>query len=201
MCNQGPAALNNGAVFTRIAPADVPGIVDALRATRRGVLPLFPAVKLGSGRFLNPPVPSSLRQPGPILFQPVTPGLSLRNALATTPDEVIADITASRLRGRGGAGFPTAAKWRSTRHSTGGPERDVICNADEALNRTVQKIAQDDLAGVEITERLVNHIEVGVRAYGPCLSCATPAIGQMSLLVLLEGPDGAEITRRACFTA
>lgn len=68
---------------------------------------------------------------------------------------------------------------------------------NEALNRTVQKIAQDYLSGVEITEALLNHIEVGIRAYDPCLSCATHAIGQMPLLVMLEGPDGTEITRRA----
>ncbi|MGZ3716170.1 MAG: Ni/Fe hydrogenase subunit alpha, partial [Ktedonobacterales bacterium] len=68
---------------------------------------------------------------------------------------------------------------------------------NEALNRTVQKIAQDYLTGAEITEPLLNHIEVGIRAYDPCLSCATHAIGQMPLLVMLEGPDGTEITRRA----
>ncbi len=72
---------------------------------------------------------------------------------------------------------------------------------NEAMNRTVQKIAEDDLSGVEITEGLLNHIEVGIRAYDPCLSCATHAVGQMPLLVTLEGPDGSELARRARPTA
>jgi NADH-quinone oxidoreductase subunit F len=46
------------------------------------------------------------------------------------PDEVIAAITASGLRGRGGAGFPTGRKWSLAR-SQPGPVRYVICNGDE----------------------------------------------------------------------
>ena len=72
---------------------------------------------------------------------------------------------------------------------------------NEAINRTVQKIAQDYLTGTEITEGLLNHIEVGIRAYDPCLSCATHAVGHMPLLVMLEGPDGTEITRRARYSS
>ncbi len=40
-------------------------------------------------------------------------------------------------------------------------------------------------SGVEITEGLLNHIEVAIRAYDPCLSCATHALGQMPLTVEL----------------
>ena len=45
-------------------------------------------------------------------------------------DEVIDIITKSGLRGRGGAGFPTGKKWRSTKDSPG-DEKYVVCNADE----------------------------------------------------------------------
>jgi len=45
------------------------------------------------------------------------------------PDEVIAAIKKSGLRGRGGGGFPTGIKWESCRKHSG--ERYVICNADE----------------------------------------------------------------------
>ncbi len=45
-------------------------------------------------------------------------------------DEVIDIITKSGLRGRGGAGFPTGKKWRSTKDSKGN-EKYVVCNADE----------------------------------------------------------------------
>ncbi len=73
----------------------------------------------------------------------------------------------------------------------------TTCN-NEAMNRAVRKIADDHLTGVdEITEGLLNRIEVGIRAYDPCLSCATHALGQMPLEVTVVGPDGAELARRA----
>ncbi|MGQ9573730.1 MAG: NADH-ubiquinone oxidoreductase-F iron-sulfur binding region domain-containing protein [Thermoguttaceae bacterium] len=47
-----------------------------------------------------------------------------------TPDELIAEITRSGLRGRGGGGFPTGRKWRSARDAHGQPKY-VIANGDE----------------------------------------------------------------------
>ncbi len=47
-----------------------------------------------------------------------------------TPDELIEQVTQAKLRGRGGAGFPTGVKWRSARRAVGHPKY-VICNADE----------------------------------------------------------------------
>lgn len=69
---------------------------------------------------------------------------------------------------------------------------------NEAMNRTVKGIAQSHLSGrAEITEPLLNNIEVGIRAYDPCLSCATHALGEMPLVVELVGPDGEIRDRRA----
>jgi NADH:ubiquinone oxidoreductase subunit F (NADH-binding)/(2Fe-2S) ferredoxin/Pyruvate/2-oxoacid:ferredoxin oxidoreductase delta subunit len=47
-----------------------------------------------------------------------------------SPDDVIEEVTKAGLRGRGGAGFPTGAKWRITRDAPG-DVKYVICNADE----------------------------------------------------------------------
>ena len=47
-----------------------------------------------------------------------------------TPDEVIGEVKRSGLRGRGGAGFPTARKWELCRQQPGN-EKYIICNADE----------------------------------------------------------------------
>lgn len=47
-----------------------------------------------------------------------------------TPDEVIEEIKASGIRGRGGAGFPTGKKWELTKASEG-KQKYVVCNADE----------------------------------------------------------------------
>jgi NAD-reducing hydrogenase large subunit len=64
------------------------------------------------------------------------------------------------------------------------------------MNRSVTKVAMDELSGQVITEGLLNHIEVAIRAYDPCLSCATHALGDMPLVVTLEDADGAMITTR-----
>lgn len=54
----------------------------------------------------------------------------MQRALSMTPEEVIAEMTASGLRGRGGAGFPTGVKWGFAGKSPG-DVKYVICNADE----------------------------------------------------------------------
>jgi len=63
-------------------------------------------------------------------------------------------------------------------------------NNNEPMNRAVQKVARDHLSGVEITEGLLNHVEVAIRAYDPCLSCATHALGRMPLTVELQDHEG-----------
>jgi NADH-quinone oxidoreductase subunit F len=55
----------------------------------------------------------------------------LRRALGLSPDEVIAEIKASGLFGRGGAAFPTGVKWESAAQ-TAGETKYVVCNADES---------------------------------------------------------------------
>jgi NAD-reducing hydrogenase large subunit len=69
-------------------------------------------------------------------------------------------------------------------------------NNNEAMNRSVTKVAVDYLTGKEITEGLLNHIEVAIRAYDPCLSCATHALGDMPLIVTLEDALGEVIATR-----
>lgn len=72
----------------------------------------------------------------------------------------------------------------------------TTCN-NEPMNRAVRKIADERLSGQPvITEGLLNSIEVGIRAYDPCLSCATHALGQMPLEVTLVDADGAVRDRR-----
>ena len=63
-------------------------------------------------------------------------------------------------------------------------------NNNEPMNRAVRKVAADYLDGRTLTEGLLNRIEVAIRAYDPCLSCATHAIGQMPLSVSLFDADG-----------
>jgi NAD-reducing hydrogenase large subunit len=62
---------------------------------------------------------------------------------------------------------------------------------NEGMNRAVAKVAEQYISGqTEITEGMLNHIEVAIRAYDPCLSCATHALGQMPLVVELYDAEG-----------
>lgn len=54
----------------------------------------------------------------------------LQKALAYGGDALLAEIKASNLRGRGGAGFPTGMKWESCKNAAG-DEKYIVCNADE----------------------------------------------------------------------
>jgi formate dehydrogenase iron-sulfur subunit len=59
----------------------------------------------------------------------------LERALALTPDAIIADVTASGLRGRGGAGFPTGIKWKTVAQASA-DRKYIVCNADEGDSGT-----------------------------------------------------------------
>lgn len=59
------------------------------------------------------------------------------------------------------------------------------------MNRSVRAVAEEFLGGnAVITEGMMNAIEVSIRAYDPCLSCATHAAGQMPLIVSVFDPKG-----------
>ncbi len=69
-------------------------------------------------------------------------------------------------------------------------------NNNQAMNTAVREVAKQYLDGKEITEGLLNHIEVAIRAYDPCLSCATHALGKMPLEVTLVDAEGTELDRK-----
>ena len=56
---------------------------------------------------------------------------ALKKALGMTPEQIIEDVKASGLRGRGGAGFPTGLKWSFMPKNDGKPHY-LVCNADES---------------------------------------------------------------------
>jgi len=59
----------------------------------------------------------------------------LAAALIKSPAEIVAEVTASGLRGRGGAGFPTGIKWQTVLNAAE-PEKYICCNADEGDSGT-----------------------------------------------------------------
>jgi NAD-reducing hydrogenase large subunit len=68
-------------------------------------------------------------------------------------------------------------------------------NNNQAMNESIRAVAARFLTGREVTEGLLNHIEVAIRAYDPCLSCATHALGQMPLEVDILDAEGALVSR------
>ncbi|MFB2553565.1 formate dehydrogenase beta subunit [Ensifer soli] len=59
----------------------------------------------------------------------------LERAVEMTPAEIVAAVTESGLRGRGGAGFPTGIKWKTVLEAPG-PQKYIVCNADEGDSGT-----------------------------------------------------------------
>ena len=59
----------------------------------------------------------------------------LEKARAIEPSAIVEEVTASGLRGRGGAGFPAGIKWRTVLQ-TEAPQKYIVCNADEGDSGT-----------------------------------------------------------------
>jgi len=59
-----------------------------------------------------------------------------------------------------------------------------------AMNRSVLQVAQRYVQGERLTHGMLNRVEAVIRAYDPCLSCSTHAVGQMALKVQLLSPNG-----------
>ena len=114
MNDQEPAAIINGVVFTRLTPFRVKELVKDIKSGK-SVNDLI-IESYGDGKnnseLLKVMVYNNIRKKGPILSDDYTPGIVVWKKLPiTSPEEVIDEIKASNIRGRGGAGFPTGLKW------------------------------------------------------------------------------------------
>lgn len=119
MPDQGPAALINGITLTRLDPTRVDTLAQLVEER-------VPVVEWPAEFF---EVRDNIRRPDTLLA-PVEDGAGLRRGLDLSPEQLIATVSDSRLRGRGGAGFPTGTKWRLCAQ-TPSDIRYVVCNADE----------------------------------------------------------------------
>ena len=131
MCDQAPAALVNEEVVNWLSSDGARRIV---RGLQEHMDPKKLVKKLGDGNnaheLVRSRVVNNIRQAGPVIFADLPSGEAIRKALAMTPAEVIRDVKTARLRGRGGAGFPTGMKWDFAR-AADGERRYVVGNADE----------------------------------------------------------------------
>ncbi len=131
MCDQAPAALINDVVVTELSSDRAR---DIARDLKQHLDPKRLVRKVGDGNnaheLVQAMVENNIRKPGPIIFSQINRGHAINKALSMTPAEVIRAVKTSRLRGRGGAGFPCGMKWEFARAAQG-DRRVVICNADE----------------------------------------------------------------------
>ena len=68
-------------------------------------------------------------------------------------------------------------------------------NNNQAMNESIRKVANQYLDGKRLSEALLNQVEVAIRAYDPCLSCATHAIGKMPMELNLVDAGGQLVDR------
>ncbi len=70
------------------------------------------------------------KRSGPVLFQEYDAGSAVDKALTMERSEILNELKESKLKGRGGAGFPTSTKWMIVA-AANSDKKYVICNADE----------------------------------------------------------------------
>ncbi len=120
LCDQGPALLVNGRPVTRLTGRRVDEIAELIRES----VPLeaWPAEYFR--------VDDNIQRRDALLGADYRPGEAIAAALARGPAALVEEMKASRLRGRGGAGFPAGLKWQACRDAPGRTHY-LVCNADE----------------------------------------------------------------------
>ncbi|MBL8433365.1 MAG: NAD(P)H-dependent oxidoreductase subunit E, partial [Zoogloea sp.] len=120
LCDQGPALLVNGRAIGQLSHRRINEIAELIRQQRP--LELWPAEYFQ--------IDDNIRRRDALLGLDMAPGAALLAAVARGRDGWLAEMQASNLRGRGGAGFATAVKWASAKNAPGAP-KVIVCNADE----------------------------------------------------------------------
>jgi NADH:ubiquinone oxidoreductase subunit F (NADH-binding)/(2Fe-2S) ferredoxin/Pyruvate/2-oxoacid:ferredoxin oxidoreductase delta subunit len=202
-CERGPTLLvqPDGVFYQRLTPKDIPRLVEEHLVKGLPVKSLIyvppdekePAPKMKDVEFFKHQRLIVLRNRGRIDPERIDDYIAFDGyaalALALTemtPEGIIAEVSASGLRGRGGAGFPTGTKWEAARRAPGTP-RYLVCNGDEGdpgafMDRSV--LEADPHAVIE-------GMAIGAKAVGAAkgflyirneyplaLACMETAIGQ-----------------------
>ena len=120
MGDQGPALLVNGMTITRLDRPRLEQIADLIEQRR-------PLEQWPRDLFR---IDANVRRRDALLLHGIAPGEALDALLAQGAGRQLQELEQAGLRGRGGAGFSTALKWRLCREAPD-HRRFVVCNADE----------------------------------------------------------------------
>ncbi len=153
MCDQGPAALVNGYALTRLDKVRMDRIVELVN----GKTPL----EQWPREFFE--VVSHIHRADILLGRHFADGAALRAVLKRGPDAILEEMIKSGLRGQGGAGFKSAAKWQSCRNAPG-DVKYVVCNADEGEPGTFKdRVLMQDYADLVFEGMTVCGRVIGAR--------------------------------------
>ena len=141
MCDQGPAGLINGYPLPKLDAAKIDRIVALIEQQ-------IPLTEWPAELFH---VDEIIHQPGLLLNQSFNNGDAIKATFERGLPETLAEVDLSNLRGRGGAGFKTALKWRTCSQQTAMPHY-VICNADEGEPGTFKDRMLLDLYADQVFE-------------------------------------------------
>lgn len=128
-----PLAEIDGMGFGPLTPADISAVLDGTSAKVIGLIADHPFIK-GQQRLTF--ARAGKTRPLSLEDYAATGGWAgLTRVRAMAPGEVVAEVTASGLRGRGGAGFPAGIKWKTVLDAPAA-RKYVVCNADEGDSGT-----------------------------------------------------------------
>jgi formate dehydrogenase iron-sulfur subunit len=121
--------------FGPLTPADVPALFGDLAAHPKA-LGLVDALPWMAGQTRLTFARCGVIDPLSLADYRLHGGFAgLARAQAMSAPEIVAEVTASGLRGRGGAGFPTGIKWKTVADAPGA-QKYIVCNADEGDSAT-----------------------------------------------------------------
>jgi NADH-quinone oxidoreductase subunit F len=182
LCGTGPAMMINDETFEHVTPEKLDEIVERIKTT--GKLDAQP---------LPPPQPAHPLEKRVLLANLTKPGYTgsladyereggyaaWRKALGMKPEEIVAEVKSSEIRGRGGAGFPCGLKWSFLAKGTGKPVY-LVCNCDESEPGTFK-------------DRQIVHYDPHLLIEGILISCH--AVGAKVAYIYIRGemPLGAKI--------
>jgi len=164
-CDRAPAAAMNEAILGRLTSPSLAAHIDTAVA---------------GGRLPGPELPP---RRGPLLLDPYDgdrPYQALHDLVTSRDvDGLVAAVTASGLRGLGGAGFPTGTKWDHVRHAPG-DLKYVVCNADESEPGTIKdRFLMDHVPHLVIEGVVMAGIAVGAPHRHRLLSVTSTDRGSM----------------------